>query len=417
MRNFGTELHKARTKDGYHIHLVRIINPKITTAKLKRPVVFNHGLIESSTVWLINSKGVEPLAYEHQCGTVELDQRNVNTTHYINGPMMLANNGYDVWLMSMRGTDWSLKHDTLSPKDPQFWNYCLDDFALVDVPTVIDYIRLSTGALKIGYIGHSQATFSVFGLLSARPSYADVLEPVIAVAPVAYFDHITSIARLQFIATLIATNKNKHGPFPSNAKAMRKMLASFCDTKKIGVKDMACQMLEVLVSGTGKKWLKGYYSHYPFYSSLKVLRHFGQLIKNKRFMMYDYGEEENLRIYGSYESPSYPIEMIRSKSLCLISTKADALSPPEDVERFKERLTTPIYKHIFIEGEFNHLDLITHEDAGKLVFAPILEIFETFERESGICAGEKEKLDNNLDFSESTIRADAERDNDNESYI
>lgn len=392
MRGYGAEIHYAKTKDGYHIHVVRIINPKIHQQDLKRPVIFNHGLLESSTIWLINSRGVHPRESIDHCGFLPSEALANNSTFFLNGPMMLANNGYDVWLMSMRGTDWSLKHETLKPQDSQFWNYCLDDFGLTDVPSVVDYVRIRTNSPKVGYIGHSQATFSIFALLSMRPEYADIIEPVIAVAPVSYFDHITSIARALFLGTLTATDKDHHGPFPPNAKKMRKLLTNIC-VHSLNINKLACDIMNTLISGEGRKILKGFFSHLPFYTSLKVLRHFGQLVKHKRFMMYDHGREDNLRIYGTEESPSYPIENIRSKYLCLISTKSDSLSPPKDVQHFKQQLRVPLYRDIFIDGEFNHFDLITDIDAKKLVFPQVFEIFESIERESGICSRAAEPVE------------------------
>lgn len=381
MRGFQAEVHYAHTKDGYYIHLVHVRNPMINFEQLKRPVIFNHGLIESSTIWLINSHNVKPQPLNDLCEGSVLNR----TEDFINGPMMLANHGYDVWLMSMRGTDWSLRHDKLTYKDRQFWNYCLDDFALVDVPTVIDYVRNKTGAARVGYIGHSQATFSIFGLLATRPRYADIVEPVIAVAPVSYFDHITSIARTLFMATLTATDKDTHGPFPKSAKRMRNILTDFCSKDSKDRSHSACNLIEI-VGGNGKNWPKGFYSHIPFFTSLKILRHFGQLIQNKRYMMYDYGMEENIRLYGTARSPSYPIGKISSKSLCLFWTKSDSISHPKDVERFKRQLKVPLFRDVFIDKDFNHFDLITDKLAGELVFKPILEILETFEHTTGICA-------------------------------
>lgn len=381
-------MHYAKTKDGYYIHVVRIINHEIDRRNLRRPIIFNHGLLESSTIWLINARKVKPLPYENQCGEITFNRFGSNETQFLNGPMMLANHGYDVWLMSMRGTDWSLKHETLSSKDPKFWDYCLDDFGLVDVPTVVDYVQRETGQQKVGYIGHSQATFSIFALLSTRPSYADVIEPVVAVAPVAFFDHITSVARLLFLGTLTATDKDDHGPFPPDARDIRTTFVKVCKGKD-SILTLACNLIEMLVSGKGDKWLKGYFNHLPFYTSLKVLRHFGQLIQSRRYQMYDYGEAANKKLYGTKQSPAYNIGRIRSKSICLVSTKSDALSPPKDVERFKRRLTVPLYKDIFIEGDFDHFDLITSSDAKDLVFKPILEIFEEFEQRSGSCASRR----------------------------
>lgn len=381
LRGFKSEVHYAHTPDGYYIHVVRIVNPLIKKRPLKRPVVFNHGLSESSTIYLLNSKGVKPL-HCNVCDPVDIDSLT-NSTHHINGPMMLANNGYDVWLMSMRGTDWSLKHDKLDWRQDEFWDYCLDDFALVDVPTVIDYVSKKTGSPKVAYIGHSQATFSVFGLLAMKPHYADKIEPVFALAPVAYFDHITSIMRLTFTASLLNPDKDMHGPVPKSAKKYRLDFATLCSG---GFMQKMCDFSYELIGGRGKDRPQGYYSHLPYYSSLKVLRQFGQLVVNRRFMMYDYGFDMNNQIYGQPLSPSYPIDKIRSKSLCLFSTETDSLSHPEDVERFKSELTVPLFHDEIIKGDFNHFDLVTDSAAQRLVWAPILLILDDFERKTGVCS-------------------------------
>lgn len=360
--------------------------------RLKRPIIFNHGLLESSTIWLINSKDVSPL--DTPCAVLNEMSPMVNRTSFVNGPLMFANHGYDVWLMSMRGTDFSQRHETVSSKDAPFWNYSLDDFALGDVPSVVDYVLNKTGSPKVGYVGHSQATFSVFGLLSTRPQYADVMEPVIAVAPVAYMEYITSIARVIFLGTLEGTTNNFHGPWPHEAAKLRHGLSEVCGIRERPLSNTVCQLADLLISGKGKtsEFHKGYWNHLMYYTSLKVLRHFGQLVKYKRFMMYDYGTKKNLRLYGTARSPSYPIAHIRSRSLCLFSTKSDTLSPPEDVAHFTSQLTVPLFKSIFINKDFNHFDLITDKQAGELVFFPMLKIVEHFEEKLGsICGGETDQ--------------------------
>lgn len=414
LRGFSGEEYYVKTGDGHSIQVVRVVNPSIQSSTLKRPVVFNHGLFESATIWLINSRNMRPLPNIHQCSRGVSNDTSLPYTESLSGPMMLANHGYDVWLMSMRGTDYSMAHDRKHAEDPEFWNYCLDNFGLEDVPAVINFIRKETGAPKVGYVGHSQATFSVFALLSTEPDYADVIEPIFAIAPVAYMHHTTSLGRKLFLGTLATTKNDQHGPFPSDAKTIRSLAYKTCDSgrKKRNSKRALCEFIQEMISGRGEKWLAGYYAHLPFYTSLKVLRHFGQLIKFKRFGMYDYGPQENLQVYGSRVSPSYPIEAIRSKSLVLISTRSDALSPPADVDRFKTRLRVPIYRDIFINEDFNHFDLITDKRAGPLVFEPILEILEEHEHRSGICSSDLSKLNdyNNLGDEEQPVNQQVEYD-------
>jgi hypothetical protein len=44
----------------------------------------------------------------------------------------------------------------LYPYQAEFWYFSLDELALVDVPTMIDYALQHTGASKLAYVGHSQ---------------------------------------------------------------------------------------------------------------------------------------------------------------------------------------------------------------------------------------------------------------------
>lgn len=388
LRGFNTKVHFVRTADGHHIHVVHVINPLIKSSHLKRPVLFNHGLLESSTIWLINSRRVlaKPLPNDNLCSPIKLDQGTLNGPDLLNAPMMLANHGYDVWLMSLRGTDWSLGHDQYNSTQPEFWDYSLDDFGLRDIPAVIEHISRETGAPKVGYVGHSQATFSVFALLSTFPEYADKIEPVVAVAPVAYMDSTTSFARVFFLRALSSRTRNQHGPFPRNCIQIRQQMSNFCNRKgdKLGAR-FVCKLFEALIGGSGGGWRRGFFNHIPYFTSLKNMRHFGQLVKNKNFARYDYGPR-NMEIYGRPNPPEYPVEKIRSRSIVLIWTRTDNLSSPRDVERFKKRLTVPVFKDLFIDKEFNHFDMITHEDCRQLVNAPMLEAFEHFEHETGVCS-------------------------------
>ena len=68
--------------------------------------------------------------------------------------------GFDVWMANSRGNTYSRRHQTLSPEDIEFWRFSIDELALIDLPTQIDFLLNATGAKKTAFVGHSQVRLS-----------------------------------------------------------------------------------------------------------------------------------------------------------------------------------------------------------------------------------------------------------------
>merc|ERR1711991_1004971 len=117
----GYECHEyiTQTPDGFLLCLHRV-RPKnhqnMDRTKLpgkNRPVFVMHGLMQSSECWVIEKTS---LVYK------------------------LVDEGYDVWLGNQRSNRYSSKHVKLTPHDTQYWNHSLDEYAMYDVPTNINFI-------------------------------------------------------------------------------------------------------------------------------------------------------------------------------------------------------------------------------------------------------------------------------------
>ena len=91
-RGYRAETHLVTTGDGYILELHRIPNAK------GRPVLLQHGVIEGSSLWVIN-----PTASAL--------------------PFVLADRGYDVWLGNNRGNVYARKHVRLDPDEAEFWDF------------------------------------------------------------------------------------------------------------------------------------------------------------------------------------------------------------------------------------------------------------------------------------------------------
>lgn len=73
-----------------------------------------------------------------------------------------------------------------------------------DLPAMLTYVLRHTHNTQLAYVGHSQGTQIMFGLLSLAPEWNDVVNPFIALAPVAFLRKIVHPAQLATPFTDIA---------------------------------------------------------------------------------------------------------------------------------------------------------------------------------------------------------------------
>ena len=97
--------YEVTTIDGYKVALFRIIGQADGTeyenAGEKGPLLIHHGFSTSAITWV---------------------QREDETRPFM--PVQLYNEGYDVWISSIRGTQYSRKHKRFdADSDPQYWNF------------------------------------------------------------------------------------------------------------------------------------------------------------------------------------------------------------------------------------------------------------------------------------------------------
>lgn len=89
---FSSETHNFTTLDGYKSYIFRIKGLKEKSVRKKPAVIFVNGLFADSNFWLVNKP--------HLCP-----------------PLVLAAQGFDVWLTNTRGNNFALEHTYLSPKE------------------------------------------------------------------------------------------------------------------------------------------------------------------------------------------------------------------------------------------------------------------------------------------------------------
>jgi polyhydroxyalkanoate synthase len=159
--NIKTSVYTTKTKDKWEISIDRYNAKDLESTQYKGAVVLCHGFNFNSNFWNIDSR--------------------CSLANY------LAENGYDVWVPSLRGSGSSSK-PLLSrfrsiakfelktipqmfikgPFDIAKFGWTIDDHISQDVPAIIDFVKKKSGFNKIYWIGHSMGGIVMFGYLETE---------------------------------------------------------------------------------------------------------------------------------------------------------------------------------------------------------------------------------------------------------
>jgi pimeloyl-ACP methyl ester carboxylesterase len=168
-KGYPCKEYSVTTEDGFILGMQRIPfgrQKSFLGVREPRSVVFlQHGLLDSSSTWVINS-----------------DSQSLG--------FLLADAGFDVWLGNVRGNTYSKAHKNLSPSDSQFWAWSFDEMAEYDLPAMIQYVLNVTGQESIFYVGHSQGAMIALAKLSQDQGLANKIKSFFALAPVATIGNI-----------------------------------------------------------------------------------------------------------------------------------------------------------------------------------------------------------------------------------
>jgi lysosomal acid lipase/cholesteryl ester hydrolase len=162
--NYPVQIHTAVTKDGYHLGIHRIpcqSNSPDQTPN-RNPVILWHALSTCSDIFVCTPPQ-ESLAF------------------------LLVDNGYDVWLANTRGNKYSSSHSHLHQSNMQdrreYWKFGIDEFAMYDVPAVVDFVSNSTNSRRVSYIGFSQGAAQIIAALALDEELNSKLVHVFGLAP------------------------------------------------------------------------------------------------------------------------------------------------------------------------------------------------------------------------------------------
>ncbi|XP_044728675.1 gastric triacylglycerol lipase-like [Chrysoperla carnea] len=357
---YPVESHTIVTKDHYILTLHRIPYGKTKgNNKTRQPVIVQHAFLESSADFVV-------------CG----EEKSL--------AFILANNGYDVWLTNSRGNKYSRQNQVLSTDDKEFWDFSFDEMAKYDLTAIIDYvadITLQSG--NIQYIGHSMGTTMFFALMSEQPEYNKKIKAMMALAPVAGLKYITSpISYLSPFAEYYYRMSNFLGQYKLLADGIVTQFLAKYGCEKSGLEKM-CENIFFIFTGydesqLDEKNLPVILSHSPAGTSTKTLIHFAQEVQAKgRFQHFDYGEEENLKRYGSPSPKEYNLGNV-TVPVAVFYGDNDWLAAKKDVEISYNKLPNKIEIYRVPYPKFNHIDFVWAKDAPKLLYQRLLKLMRQF---------------------------------------
>lgn len=398
-RGFHCEEHFVTTEDGYILSVHRIVHPLLssndnnihdasrteTRGSLKKRgvVLLQHGLMSTAHDFVINNLSgfIDELIEEDDSYLEKNDSSLVKN----NLGFELAKRGYDVWLANSRGNIYSRNHTTLDPDhDSKFWDFTYDEMIKYDLPATIDYIRATSQSKTLAYIGHSQGSLIVFGLLSTRPEYSEILKPVIALAPVATLGSIgTPIRHLTKIPFLTTLLKRMSPEFLTQGWVTKFIADRLCSSRFAVI----CSNIMFIANGFSTEQLDlkrvgVYANHYPAGTSSKNIDHYSQGVKHGRFCMYDYGKKKNHDLYGHSYPAEYPLEKVNGQNLILMHSDNDLLATPRDVKTLVSKLggVDKIYDKYEVPLEhWNHLDFLIGKQSGQYINWNILKYLKEFD--------------------------------------
>ncbi|XP_063616183.1 lipase 3-like [Cydia splendana] len=342
--------HDFGSMDGYLLKMIRL-SSELPTKKC--PVLLVHGMFQSSDRFLNQDKS-QSLAYT------------------------LDGLGYDVWLFNARGNKYCQTHATYAPHahKSEFNNYSYEEIGCFDLAAAVDYILKLTTFKKIHYIGHSLGGTFFLVLNSLVTDYNEKFDRAFLMAPLGYHTTITN------------TNLQKDLDDPTSLhEALIKV-----DTYEIFPYE-AYGPIEDMVPDNclgGKTWenicnelniqkIMGIKSNNNTIAetrggSTKILIHWAQNIKNKKFHRWDFGESKNVEEYDSKDPPEYPLKAITVRTKIIYSSDDDMVKDT-DVQTLAKLMKNATCRKVK-RANFKHDDFIDGEYVMEDVYNGIIKDLE-----------------------------------------
>ncbi|XP_060097263.1 lipase member M-like [Heteronotia binoei] len=351
---YPSEQYDVLTEDGYFLQLNRIPYGLHSHEKKGHnpPVLIVPGVLADSRCWILNPPS--------------------NSLGFV-----LADAGYDVWLLNCRGSSWSRRHQNMSIEQEEFWDFSFHEIGIYDVPAGINFILTKTKQETLYFIGHSQGASLGLIAFSLLPEVAKKVKLQMLFGPTYVLKDNRSPCMLFLLLpdgfkTFIWGNKE----FCMIPNKMKHLNAKVCNYPAV---DKLCIKFISIIFGNNEKNINVsridvYASMFPDYSSVKTLVHWGQVARSGEFKYFDYGSK-NKAVYNMTTPPFYKVEDMTVPT-ALWSGGNDILANSEDIELLLPRITSLIFhKNI---SNWQHVDFNLGLDAPLKLYPDMFWLMEQY---------------------------------------
>ncbi|XP_039191859.1 lipase member M-like isoform X4 [Crotalus tigris] len=289
----------------------------------------------------------------------------------------LTDAGYDVWIINIRGTTWSRRHQKFSIDQQEFWEFSFHEMAIYDIPATIAFILQKTKQSSLYYFGHAQG--GTIGLIafSLLPQLAQKVKLFLCFTPAYTLRGITglpkALGKIPPGLRKLIWGKKEYYLLSNRLKAFMAYGCSYA------VFDKLCLQVIFFMGGYNAKNLNTsradvYVGIFPDFTSVKTVSHWGQVIYSKELKYFDHGKK-NKAVYNRTTPPFYKIEEV-TIPVAMWSGGRDIIATKKDVELLASRITHLVfYKNI---PYWQHMDPILGLDIPQQLYNDIRKLMQKY---------------------------------------
>ncbi|MDY6864451.1 MAG: alpha/beta fold hydrolase [Halobacteriota archaeon] len=322
------EDYTADTEDGYKVVLQRVIGGD------KGPVIMCHGLAGNSNEYILKDERCSLARY-------------------------LASNGYDAWVVDLRGHGLSkgffIKEKgewDFSQSANGYWDFNINDLIEYDTKAIIDKVKEVSGSDKVSWIGRSMGGW--LGYAHVIDGYGkEDLKVVVSIASPSHFSEgfVRRMGKSRLVRGMIGSRSRSSISPTSLTSVMNNM-------------------------GRSSKMLSLFSNESP-----SVFLDFLDFLKRGEVTKHNYGSEGNIEHYGSETSPSYweNFDKVDVPMVFITGTKDRFATPESTTESYNRVMEVHGESSIHILPDFGHIDILVGTNAYDEVFPLVLDALDRYE--------------------------------------